>query len=62
MVPKAIRDRIWRFYRAGQCDDMNPSDSYCQAAKDAVVAVALKEGVTPDVRLYDLFLAGKDAK
>lgn len=56
MVPKPVRDRIWRFYRVGQCDDMNPSDSYCQAAKDAVVAVARKEGIEPDTRLYDIWL------
>lgn len=56
MVPKPIRDRIWRFYRIGQCDDMNPSDNYCLAAKDAVIAVAKKEGKIPDTRLYDAFL------
>ena len=57
MVPKPIRDRIWSAYRAGQCDDMNPSADYCQAARDAVVAVATKEGRVPDTTLYDLFLA-----
>lgn len=56
MVPKEIRDRIRNTYRAGQCDDMNPSDSYCIAAKDGVIAVALAEGQEPDVRLYDHFL------
>ena len=57
MVPKPIRDRIWATYRDGQCDDMNPSDDYCTAARDAVIAVARKEGREPDTRLYDLFLA-----
>jgi hypothetical protein len=56
MVPKPIRDRIWATYRADQCDDMNPSDDYCRAAKDAVVAVAKREGLEPDTRLYDHFL------
>lgn len=56
MVPKPIRDRIWATYRSGQCDDMNPSDSYCLAARDAVIVVASKEGLTPDTRLYDAFL------
>lgn len=56
-VPKAMRDRIWATYRAGQCDDMNPSDAYCEAAKAAVIAVAQKEGREPDTTLYDLFLA-----
>lgn len=54
-VPKPMRDRIWATYRAGQCDDMNPSDAYCEAAKAAVIAVAKKEGKAPDTRLYDLF-------
>lgn len=58
-VPKLMRDRIWRAYRAGQCDDMNPSSDYCIAAKDAVIAVAKKEGVEPDVRLYDMFIEAK---
>lgn len=56
-VPKPIRDRIWRAYRDGQCDDMNPSREYCEAAKAAVAAVATKEGRPADTRLYDLFLA-----
>ena len=55
MVPPAIRSRIWATYRPGQCDDWNPSEQYCQAARDAVVAVAAKEGIEPDTLLYDLF-------
>lgn len=67
MVPKAIRERIWATYRPGQCDDMDPSDAYCNAARDAVIAVATKEGREPDTQLYDFFLSsarekdGKDA-
>jgi len=56
MVPKLIRDRIWATYRRGQCDDMNPSKEYCLAARDAVIAVAQREGVVPDTAIYDLFL------
>lgn len=52
-----LRDRIWRAYRPGQCDDMRPSREYCEAAKAAVIAVAGREGRTPDTKLYDLFLA-----
>ena len=55
-VPKAIRDRVWATYRSGQCDDMNPSAEYCEAAKAAVVAVAIREGRVPDTALYDLIL------
>jgi hypothetical protein len=61
MVPKSIRDRIWRSYRVGQCDDMNPSKEYCEAARDAVIAVAKKEAREPDTRLYDLFLRRENA-
>ena len=55
-LPKALRDRIWATYRAGQCDDMSPSPSYCEAAKAAVTYLAEKEGKAPDVALYDLIL------
>ena len=57
MVPKPIRYRIWATYRVGQCDDMNPSAAYCRAARDAVIAVATKEGREPDTALYDMFIA-----
>jgi hypothetical protein len=56
-VPYRLRQAIWAHYRAGQCDDLNPSAGYCRAAKAAVTAVAQKEGKVPDTRLYDLFLA-----
>lgn len=55
MVPKPIRDQIWRTYREGQCDDYDPSSEYCQAARAAVIAVAKKEGIEPDTSLYDIF-------
>ena len=57
MVPKLARDRVWRTYRQGQCDDMNPSRAYAEAAKAAVEAVAHKEHRAPDTKLYDLILA-----
>lgn len=56
MIPAHIRAKIWRAYRVGQCDDLNPSMEYCRAARDAVIAVANKEGITPDTTLYDLFM------
>lgn len=59
MVPREIRNRIWATYRIGQCDDLNPSMEYCQAAKDAVIAVAKVEGRQPDTRLYDAFMRHK---
>ena len=59
MVHKAIRDRIWQTYRAGQCDDMNPDDAYLHAAKEAVIAVAKREGCEPDTQVYDMFLKSR---
>lgn len=56
MVPKPLRDRVWATYRPGQEDDKRPSRAYLLAAKDAVIAIAEREGVTPDTRLYDAFL------
>lgn len=54
MVPYMIRTRVWRAYRHGQCDDMQVTHEYCEAAKAAVITVARKEGKTPNVRLYDM--------
>lgn len=56
-LPKRYRDTIWRTYRDGQCDDMSPSNAYCQAAKAAVQYIANREGIEADTRLYDMFLA-----
>ena len=56
MVPKVIRDRVWRNYRRGQEDDWRPSRDYLIAARDAVVAVAKLEELKPDTRIYDAFL------
>jgi len=55
MVPKPLRDRIWATYRPGQCDDWQPSAAYCDTAIEAVKAVAAKEGLEPNVRLYEMF-------
>lgn len=62
MVPKPIRDRIWATYRPGQCDDWQPSAAYCEAAREAVIAVARLEGREPDTELYDVFLAAAKAR
>lgn len=56
MVPYAIRQMIWKHYRVGQCDDMNPSKPYLLAARAAVIEVANREGIKPDTLLYDRFL------
>jgi len=62
MVPKAIRDRVWEAYRVGQEDDWQPSREYLLAAKDAVIAVANKEGIDPDTSVYDCFLASLEER
>lgn len=61
MTPARIRHRVLETYRPGQCDDWQPSAEYCQAAKEAVLAVAKLEGKkvtdeTPEVALYDMFM------
>ena len=43
MVPKAVRDEVWATYLPGQCDDMDPSEEWHQAADAAIKAVFEKE-------------------
>jgi len=45
MVPPEIRDRVWKHYRPGQCDDMNPSEEWHRAADEAIEAVAKAERI-----------------
>lgn len=59
MVSKPQRDAIWDSYRAGQCDDHQPSRRYLVIAKLAVISVARREGYEPDTRIYDMFLGAK---
>jgi hypothetical protein len=54
MLPKPIRDRIWQTYRLGQCDDWNITHEYANAAREGVAFIAQKEGVKPDVSVYDM--------
>lgn len=54
MLPKAMRDEIWRTYRPGQCDDWRISHEYAEAARTAVQYIAKKEGRTADVSVYDM--------
>jgi hypothetical protein len=53
-LPKPMRDRIWATYRLGQCDDKQISHEYAEAAKEAVTYIANKEGIEPDLRLYEI--------
>ena len=59
MVPRAIQNSIWRYYRQGQEDDWKPSRQYLLAAKSAVEAVAEEAGIESDTSLYDAFLRGE---
>jgi hypothetical protein len=66
MVPKHLRDSVWAFYRPGQCDDFNISAGYAEAAKDAIKAVAGKEGIVtddshPNLALYDTLVVAQQA-
>jgi hypothetical protein len=42
-LPKYLRDRIWRAYRPGQEQDLDPSKEYVEAAQ-AVQAWILEHG------------------
>lgn len=44
LVPQHLKNAIWRFYRPGQERDKNPSEAYCVAAREAIEAVANREG------------------
>lgn len=54
MLPKRLRDKIWRHYREGQCDDWQITKAYSEAAKECVRFIAAKEGIEPDVKLYEI--------
>ncbi len=63
MVPLQGRRAIWATYRPGQCDDRRPSAAYCKNAKQALLAVAKKEGreITGDeseLKVYDYYAPG----
>lgn len=45
MVPKPLRDEIWRLYVPGQEVRKDPTDEYIDASRAAVEAVAKKEGL-----------------
>ena len=44
MVPKALRDEVWRTYRRGQEVTKDPSREYLDAADAAIKYVATQEG------------------
>jgi hypothetical protein len=53
-LPKPMRDAIWKHYRDGQCDDMEITTEYADAARKAVTFIAKKEGKEPDTSIYDV--------
>lgn len=55
-LPKRLRDRIWATYREGQEDDWQPSRAYCLTAIECVKFLAAKEGIAPDIKLYEVFM------
>ena len=58
-LPKRLRDEIWRTYRRGQCDDWNITQAYSEAAKACVRFVAAKDGIAPDLRVYEWLEPGR---
>lgn len=47
MVPEPLRARVWQTYRVGQCDDRDPSESWHEAADEAIAFIAKAEGLMP---------------
>jgi hypothetical protein len=45
MVPIDIQRRVWHYYRPGQERDKRPSAEYLKVMKEAIEAVAQKEGL-----------------
>ena len=55
-LPRTLQNKIWAAYREGQENDWQPSREYCLAAIEAVTYIAMQEGKTPDVKLYETFM------
>ena len=49
-----MRTKIYNTYRPGQCDDWNISKEYSSAAKECILFIANKEGVEPNLRIYEM--------
>lgn len=47
MVPIMIRRDVWRWYKPGQEDNLNPRQEWIDAAKKAINHVAQLEGKQP---------------
>lgn len=59
-LPKAMRDRVWKTYRAGQCDDWEISHEYAEAARAAVQFIAALERREADTSVYDMLDPKRD--
>jgi hypothetical protein len=44
LVPREIQCRVWRHYRPGQEVDKRPSQEYLQVMREAIAAVAQRDG------------------
>jgi len=58
MVPPLIQARVYKHYRPGQERDKNPSTAYLAAAREAIDAVARKEGLLPPMERLSETLTG----
>lgn len=54
MVPAKLQKEVWKHYRVGQCDDMNPSKEWHVAADAAIAFVAEKERKAIKVTTVDV--------
>lgn len=55
-LPKSLRDKIWKHYRDGQCDDWQISKEYAEAAIECITLIANREGKKPDIRIYEMLM------
>lgn len=60
MLPKSLRNKIWRTYRPGQCDDWHISHAYAEAARECVRHIAGLECRQPDTKIYDMLDPGPE--
>lgn len=52
-VPKPLQRQVWANYQPGQEITKTPTRDYLGAARNAINAVALKEGKTPTLGLLE---------
>jgi hypothetical protein len=60
MVPIALQNDLWKYYRPGQEKDLNLSDPYIITAFKAIAEVARREGLDKRADWYNLMAVYKE--